>query len=215
MRRLICLLLGGLALGCDVASGLDGFYVRDVTEPEIIPCDDVPADDFSGGLDATRWIVGGAAEIAADDGLVITAAPDQVGSIESVATFDFTGCQAHVELAAPPGSEGQASFLLSLPAGYVGFVTATDGTTRMGLSVEPNLVGESTLVNAFEPTWWRLRDAGEDLVFETSPDGVTWAVKRRIAAPELAGATMILSGAARATAPDDVVTIFDHLNAEP
>jgi hypothetical protein len=211
MRAFFPILCGAQLLGCDLASGLDAFHLRNDSPDQVTPCLDVPSDDFSRGIGG-QWIVAGTANVETDGSrLVISAAPGEEGSLESRVGFDFAGCQAHLEVVAPPAVEGEASFLLSVSGGYVGFVTAEDGTIRIGMSAEPTLPGEATTVPASTP-WWRMRSAGEDLVFETSSDGSTWTFRRRISAPSLNDATLIIAGQARGGALGEVVASFDNLN---
>jgi glucose/arabinose dehydrogenase len=144
-------------------------------------------DTFTGTvIDAAKWQVVGTAARTAQNG-VLTVTPVATGTgtwgVKSQKTYDLTGSAVYVEV--PQVTKANAAvdtqFMLELDSlnrliigrGQSGFYLRHRVN---GVNTNTNLTYDATAMR-----WWRLREAGNQVFFETSPNGTTWTVRRTVA----------------------------------
>jgi hypothetical protein len=145
-------------------------------------------DDFAPGAAAPAWtaVVTGACSYTQNNGEVRFTMNGQGASYcayESASAYDLTGSGAYLEIPAITNFHPPVRF-------FVGVEDATGKTATLSFvgtnQLEHAATGlASTLTNYTAATerWWRLREAGGSLLWETSSDGRAWTVKRQAAVP--------------------------------
>jgi hypothetical protein len=150
------------------------------------------SDDFETGLDTNAWSTYGPA--GASGGRLVLKPAQSGGSSAGVitqSTFDVASCMVWAEL---------SPFAASVP-GDVSLMVSVDNTLDAELWVEQNPTSpsgrdivfsveqnssEDNQKKPYDPVnhrWLRIRFPGQQVVFETSPDGKVWTVQRQAQRP--------------------------------
>ncbi|MGW0372560.1 hypothetical protein ACWDZW_27460 [Streptomyces coeruleorubidus] len=157
------------------------------------------SDDFNDGrLDTVLWnnSYGGASE--ANGVGRVPCSPGLFAGLQTVRNFQFTGSQTVVRIATLPSLNGSTSATGSA------YINSTTSGTRIGFQYNAatgNIrcvsdVGFSDGAAVSVPfswagtRWWRIREAGGTVYWETSGDGMLWAVRRTAATPAWVGAQL-------------------------
>lgn len=154
-----------------------------VVVKEAPPVEPLFSDTFDGAL-TTNWTANGAGVTTAGGQLVIPTsgvAGSSYPNVESKTKYVLTGAAFAVDMVQPlPRAGGHYETVIETGADY-------DNAAGMFLD-EYNFQGyvttagtrAETLLAAYNGTndrWWRVRETGGAVYFETSPTGVTWTVK--------------------------------------
>jgi PKD repeat protein len=131
--------------------------------------------------------------------------------------LDLTGASARVQCVQVPG--GSANALLSVTKDSQNFLLF--GYESGYLFCDQTIAGQRdyTLINfnAAQHRHWRIRhiSAGDSIVFETSPDAVTWTAQRTVARRlPLGSVTVELSGGSYQPEGTPGTVVFDNFAAE-
>jgi hypothetical protein len=181
------------------------------------------SDDFGDGVQGPEWArsyasSGTKAEVGGE--LVLTPPSTVTGSAVYMtgAAYDLTGDAVVVEVptmvdTTTPAQaylrvENDADHGLSIAqqSGTIAFRYEEDGVT---------IVAASLLYVADDHRWWKIREAGGTVYWETSPDGAAWVVRAQMIDPPVDVTTLdVMLGAATyevVAAPG--AAHFDHYNA--
>lgn len=137
---------------------------------------------FDGGLPANLSAGGTAAVDAGQFRLPCTAGYTSLFS--SPTTFDLTGQSVAVQVISQPGAVGTREFIieLELDANNAIFMFHSGGDF-VGRLRQGGANDSATLAtySATTHAWWRIRESGGSILWETSPDGVGWSTLRTLA----------------------------------
>lgn len=199
--------------GCHMLSGLDDFragYEGCLTELR---------DDFSDPLDLKTWTPYGHDAMTIDGVLQLSwlDEPMASASVTSIQPQNVRDCAALVEVTGPPPEGGVRAgmFLGSLDNRMGMFVQ--DGELHMVVAIETGeaSVDESTDFNPMTMHWWRLREEGGEVFWDTSPDGLAWTTRHQAPRPPppFDAVPLTLGG----SSPDDKASAvtFDNVNNPP
>ncbi|HUS69121.1 MAG TPA: hypothetical protein VMZ28_31510 [Kofleriaceae bacterium] len=152
---------------------------------------DMP-ETFAGGPPCEPWgsaTADGATTTEEDGALVVAPAPDMA--------ITFGGCVTHegVDFAAGVFTEVSQVLPADAPSAYTSFnlYSTVVGTSPFALSMTVHagtLTAYLDDVNRQDVTydpqlmrWWRVRPAGDDILFETAPDGLEWSLLVAVPSP--------------------------------
>ncbi|NUP38171.1 MAG: hypothetical protein HOY76_14440, partial [Streptomyces sp.] len=110
-------------------------------------------------------------------------------SLGSSGPFDFTGDLAgngiFARVSPPEIGNGSTQFLMRVQVDANNQATLIrDGGGALNAQVINAGVTTTVAVGTYEPyshAWWRLRETGGNVLFDTAPDGVTWTTRATIA----------------------------------
>lgn len=185
-------------------------------------------DNFNDNTrDTTKWALGtvifenasvGVAE--ANGQIEITPLANEASpaiyGYKSATTYDFTGLEAQVRIAADFGTPSEAWLIVALDNdNYLRIWAVGGGNLFTRSRVGANNTNEDHGVFTFAThTYWRIRHdkVTDEIVFEYSSDGLSWTQLRRIARPfAITASTIYLSGGSGASSPTPPVVKFDDL----
>lgn len=141
---------------------------------------------------------GGATEV---NGLArVPAAAGVTAAYASARQYTFTGSWSTVHLVTVPSPTGATTATATF------MVNAVTSATRAGFLVnsvagtiscrsETGFTDASAVTLTYSPTshaWLRIRESAGSVIWETSPDGYTWTVRRTAATPAWVGADQVL-----------------------
>lgn len=181
-------------------------------------------DNFDdGSIDTGLW-PGNYGDVAEVGGrLRIDCDVAQWSGAKSATRYFLTGSGVHVQVWPPAAGGATVAYLSVLvttttPGTDAGFnIDAASGgiafLSRVGFS-DPDAVFAT--YSATDHAWLRLSEAGGTLTWETSPDGLTWTVRRTAATPAWAGDgdLALLAESHRDAGVDDYAEL-DNLNVTP
>ncbi|MGW5126673.1 hypothetical protein ACWEQ7_21985 [Streptomyces sp. NPDC004069] len=183
------------------------------------------ADDFTGStVNASRWpdayggvtLVGGRARVPA--------VPAYAG-LQSAAAWKLEGSHVFVEVPAVPAATGTATtatvhVLTAVEGTSLGFTyNAIAGTLRLFSNID--YWDDTAVTLTYSGTthrWWRLREQGGTVYWDTSQDGVTWTNRRSLATPAWVKGAKTLRLETPAYSTNSASTSyaeFAHLNVAP
>ncbi len=210
--------LGAVALGC----GDDFTPEEQGPEPPCHPAE--LEDDFSGDQLSLLWNEHGqtgTVGVAQGRAFVELAAnqPSQNVGMTTEREYDLRGCNLWLEVPLVPPAEVQGGALLmaGLDQNHFAVIETWAGSLTAGLFVGGSFeAGTSTTYDASVHRWWRLREAGGTLHFETSPDAEQWNTLLQTASPASLEAVTVMLAAQISDPYGDVVRVeFDNLNLLP
>lgn len=145
-------------------------------------------DDFTDGVPATEWraIAQGACSYREANGELrfsMTGAGVSLCAYESRAAYDLTGSRAYLEIPAITTFYAPVRFFLEVEDASARAASLTFVGTNQLEHAANGLAPVLTPYSAATEDWWRLREQGGTLFWETSNDGQTWTPKRQAAAP--------------------------------
>lgn len=179
--------------------------------------------------DTAKWTLGSIAFQNAAVGVSETSQQLQISPLantaaaaiygyQSVNSFNFTGLEARVRLAASYGAPSEGWLVVVLDANNYLRIHAVGGGnlfTRSRVASTNSNVDHGAFSFATH-TYWRIRhDSGPDqIVWEYSSNGTAWTELRRIARPfTITAVTFYLSGGSAASSPAPPVIKFDDFIA--
>ncbi len=193
-----------------------------LSDPPTVPGVDTIKDTFTGTtLDASKWVKFGTASRTTQSD-AITISPSTTGTgwqgITSKTTYQMKDNGVFVEVPkttngnAPAETqlvvEKDANHRLLIIRSYYGMVFRS--------YVDGVLSDTGTAYNATNMRWWRIREAGGNVYFETSANASTWTVRRTIAKPfDLSSVKVSLSAGTYQTTSSPGTAQFDNLNTPP
>lgn len=163
-----------------------------VSGPAPYPLAMLGEDWSTGRVDPSIWPVNsGGAFVTSEGRLRIPVNPGADTNVTSARTWTLAGSKLTAKLAAVPALNGSSNCAASM------WVTSTTSGTRIGwrydagtgqLSAQHQTsfsdAGAINLTyNPIDHAWIRIRENGTNVVWETSPDGVTWTNRRALATP--------------------------------
>lgn len=191
----------------------------------------VLSDDFNdNSQDTGKWTLG---SIAFSNALVGVSETNQqleitpianeaaaaIYGYQSVSTFDFTGLEATVRLAADYGAPSEGWLVVVLDASNYLRMHAVGGGNLFSRS-RVATVNSNVDHGAFSfatHTYWKIKhDSGSDeIVWYYSSNGSSWTELRRIARPfTITAVTFYISGGSAASNPTPPVVKFDDFAAQ-
>jgi hypothetical protein len=146
-------------------------------------------DDFQSSTQsyqwARSWVNSPETETQGGGLLVFTLAANAVksGSYYSAASFDLTGSALLVQVPETANTATHAQTYINLdgPAQNQISMIEEDGSLFARITVDSTdqILG-SFLYDSTEHAWWRIRESGGTLYWETAPDGKTWVVQQQL-----------------------------------
>ena len=186
------------------------------------------ADDFEDGRRDERWIpTSGTAEAHSREfqGQLFIDLPADTMDAEyfyrTSRPHDMTSAGVSVKVVRAPDPPMTVRLIASAADGSDGWVKMElfDGTLRANYFV---MGGETALPeeNSHDigsGEYWRIREEGNNFVWELSQDGSTWTEFAQVTKPfdDTSGMWIELGGITHASHPDPGALIFDDLNVEP
>lgn len=143
-------------------------------------------DAFTGTtIDATKWSTFGTAAQTTQNGTLNVAptanAPGYFG-IVSKQNYDLTGSSLLADVSQTTGAgAAETQLMAELDANNRAVIMRSNNNLVARLSTNNVNSDTSVAYNATSMKWWRIREAGNTIYFETSPDSVTWTVRRQTA----------------------------------
>ena len=142
------------------------------------------SDSFAGPLDTTKWTVSATAGSASASGGVLSITPTTGTDtaavyVTSIASYTFNGSQASTKVIGVVDGSINNKFTLRAPGNQneVGWYYEQGNLWAYwranGVETDPGFVTYSASSHAY----WRVRQAGTTVFWETSPDGVTYTVQ--------------------------------------
>ena len=142
------------------------------------------SDSFAGPLDTTKWTVTATAGSAGASAGVLTITPntgtDATGVyVTSIPSYTFMGSQASTKVLSVVDGNINNKFTLRAPGNqnevgwYYEYGNLWAYWRVNGVETDPGFVTYSPTTHAY----WRMRQAGTSVFWETSPDGVTYTVQ--------------------------------------
>src|SRR6185437_10786798 len=117
--------------------------------------------------------------------LVFTLAPnaDAYAAYVSSASYDLTGSSVvlQVPTSANPATSAQTNLFLDGPASTSILMQEEKGQLYLSIETASGTqdIG-SVLYDPVQHAWWRIRESGGTLFWETAPDGKAWAVQAQL-----------------------------------
>lgn len=171
-------------------------------------------DDFA-SADGAKWVGYNGSTIAVSSGQ-LSLTPDNTfnRAITSATTYDVTGSAAAVKIV-QLGSSQILTLSLRNSTGVHRFdLQYSIGTLVFRESVNSVLSDTSIPYVAADHVWWRIREAGGTVFWETSVDGTTW-VTRRSKTWGVPSVTAMLARLEAYTASGSTVALLDDFNSPP
>jgi hypothetical protein len=184
------------------------------------------SDDFADGVRGDQWLPSTSSHCTmTENGQLefgLSPAPSSCEYISSY-SYDLTGSSVIVEVpTAPTKADGAVSWLRAVTdeTNESGYEIGVDEGTLQFVRVNSDGSGATEVTTTFDPVahrWWRIREAGGQIVYETAPDGKTWTMhdSEPVSYPVTAMRTHLGVSVydQAATAPGHVD--FAHLNIPP
>jgi hypothetical protein len=218
-----------LALACGACQPPDGIY--DLVGNEGDTCgpgsvaeiaddfdDDTKADVWAGYADPSASIaeVNGQVEMRVDGSTPAFAGYAWLGGPRSL-----LGCHVSVQMKQVGSTAGGVFTYLSVPS-EAGTAVGDIAFTHVGSSITMSVGGggasssQSIPYDPVEQAFWRVREAGGAIHFETSSDGASWLPQFTADTPSFAGTVSVNIGmGVNEPVPGGGFAVFDHLNVEP
>lgn len=185
-------------------------------------------DDFDdNSRDTAKWTLGSIAfenaAVGVDEAnqqveitpLALTGSPAIYG-YKSLNTYDFTGREASIRIAADIDPNTEAWLVVALDASNYIRTWVAGGTLQTRSRVAAGNTNESHGTFSFTShTYWRIRhdDNSDEIVWEYSPDGGEWLELRRLARPiTITSVSVYLSGGTGASVASPGLVKFDDFN---
>ena len=176
-------------------------------------------DDFA-TQDAAKWnYYGGAAATAGQ--LVVPCLSSYGAGAETFgqAVYDLTGSSICVEAVQMPNlGNGSTEAFFELGIDADNRITFYKSGADLGFRERVAGVNSQTVIayNADAHRWWRIRESGGTLYWDTSPDGNTWTNRRsKTATIALTSFYVALAAGFWGTEPTPGTAIFDNVNVAP
>jgi hypothetical protein len=152
--------------------------------PPTLPKVSSASDSFAGPLDPAKWTVSATAGSASASGGVLTITPNPATSstavyVTSAASYAFTGSQASTKVVGVVDGSINNKFTLRAPGNQneLGWYYEQGKLFAYwranGVETDPSFLTYVPATHAY----WRVRQAGTSVFWETSPDGVTYTVQ--------------------------------------
>lgn len=179
-------------------------------------------DNFNdNSMDTNLWSLMSGTGTTAETGgqLTITPASNNPGATydgySSVGTFDFTGSQATIEcvqgIASTTGVEQAFSIELNSSNSITLFLAGSNIAFRVRTSGSNNdtFTGRSDAAMR----WWRIRESGGTVFFETSSNGNSWTMRRATTVSfAITSMRLKMSAGTWQNVASPGTAIFDNLN---
>ena len=193
-----------LCAGCDGVFGLT--HVQ--TQPDVPPAHRCFVEPFTGTTFDPRWTISNAANtiIAVRDAdelrfeYAALAPPKSFNALIATVAHDFRSGDITAELVEPPGLHRETNLRLSAtPTEYysIGLRFDQETSTVPRLIAKINDTGTEVISRPWDPVndhWMRIRIAGIEATFETSPDAMTWTGKSTIVTTQPISLSVMLNG---------------------
>src|SRR5690606_37967770 len=185
-------------------------------EPGLLPL----TEDFADALDPEVWDVAPAnGQISVANGVLSITPNTGYPAITTVAAYDLRNKSVLVEVVTPSpvdaGNNETTGFAILRDANNAARFFHKGTLFRVQVLVG----GSSTMytIGTLDPTaqrWWRIRETGGTLFWETSPDSRTWTTQVQVSPPWSADAVHIElhAGLEGAAPPQPTIVQFDNLN---
>jgi hypothetical protein len=179
-------------------------------------------DDFSGAARGRGWNAwangtGSHAQVAGE--LVIEHGPGSgEAAYYSAQLFDLTGAEALVEVPAVAAqTTSYVFFRLEIDGGHGVELLVSDGSLRaryeLGYSTQTL---HNTPFDVALHRWWKIREEGGIIHWESSSDGIRWKELAQLAAPiDVTALEVILGSGLASSTPDSDATVYDNYNLPP
>lgn len=188
-------------------------------------------DDFaSGSRDAAKWnLSAGSATIAQTGGRMEVTLPTAGNSgsraYVSVNNYDLTESYSLVEVPTVPSTVGDNATYLILKSSLTGgnwfgiSIETFDGgakTIKFNRWSSGSLSTTSITYDPVAHKYIRIRHSGSNILWETSPDGVTWTTRRSLATPWAITSMGVTLGATKdSNTGSPGIAAFDNFNLPP
>lgn len=110
--------------------------------------------------------------------------------------WDFTSSAIFARITPPPVGTGTTQFIMRLVVDANNRASLFfDGGGILTATVVNAGVSTTTVIGTYDPynhSWWRLREASGNVLFETAPDGWTWTTRATIAHSWSAAAVQVI-----------------------
>lgn len=177
------------------------------------------ADTFSGtGINLSKWdVYPGAPRVTQNERLLVSPAASATGyyGVISKQRYLFDENALFVEIAGRTSASTTAETQLILELDPQNNITLGATGTSLHMRHKTAGINSDTFVpfDAAAMRWWRLREAGSSIYFETSPDGLAWTVRRTVAKTfDLSGVKVILQAGTWQQVSSPGTAQFDNLN---
>jgi hypothetical protein len=201
----------------------------DPNAPDASGCDQGPtlgfSDDFDDNTPDPRWTVstGGTGTAVEVNGRVEIGfsggPPNHSGKFQTGdPTFDIAGSRVFVEVLQVVDADGISRFrIISTSSNFAEIRVNGSGQLQARVNNGPGVETLNTIVyNATQQRWWQMREAGSQLIFEVSPDGMSWSIVATTPTPSFAGdVTVELEAISTASNGSSSDAYFDNLNVLP
>lgn len=190
----------------------------------------IPAASFverfdSGVQDAARWDwYGAAGDVSIVGGALQAKALPAYPAAQTTGVYNLVGSSATVQVVGVPNlvANGSTEAMLRLSLDSANEIAVVWANGQLYFRTRVNYAYSDVGAVPFDQAamaWWRIREQGGTLYWDTSPDSVAWTVRRTLAgAPFPLNALKIglLAGNYNNADPATVgVATFDNLNAPP
>lgn len=181
------------------------------------PCHPVGlADAFDGNDVSNLWTPQGATETIAVSGGQLHITPDPAlgewAGLVTGATYDFDECAAWVRVPVVYSNATTGFSYFQLVGDDSLKIEARDGNLEMKRSNDMAAVPYDPVAHL----WWRIREEGSTVYFETSPDGLDWTTRHSVPTPPGIATMRLGLGLVPGTDPSPPLeTRFDDLNGTP
>ncbi|NUR65146.1 MAG: hypothetical protein HOQ47_05245 [Streptomyces sp.] len=132
-------------------------------------------------------------------------------------TGDLAGNGLYARVSPPPIGNGSTQFLMRVAVdGNNQATLIRDGGGALNAQVINAGVTTTTGIGTYEPyshAWWRLRESGGNILFDTAPDGFTWTTRATIAHAWAATAvSVVFISGFFGTEAAGLAAFVDHVN---
>lgn len=181
----------------------------------------VMADNFNDNLVSPLWglyeISATAQETNHQAVISIPGAPAKFAGFVSTTAYSLLGCHGSIEVAQSPQHPSTVAHMSLSPDPSSGadVVEVHQIDKALVFTLVVGGVATDDCVIPYLPVahrFWRIREIGGNLLWETGPDGVAWTVQRREATPAFASAVRIDFGVIPLASDVAGVGIFDNFN---
>lgn len=180
-------------------------------------------DNFNGAVDPIKWPAsfgtysqtGGRARVGCDTGF---------SAYASAANYTLEESAARVQIF-PPAAAGAATeawaqlLITTTTLGTDAVAEVNTATGNLALRLRAAFIDAGTVLLPYDPVahaWVRIRETSGSLLWETSPDGVTWTTRRTETAPSWVSATTLqVQLLAHRDSGITNFAEFDNLNVAP
>ena len=184
--------------------------------PTVSAC--LPADGFEGEDFHPMWSAYGDSTAMGEATFTLAADSVDYHGINSTQTHDVRGCAVWLRTVTLPNAGATADAFLQYVLDQDNYVGVVLVLGLIEFRVETDASEVVVFSDTFDPVehrWWRLREDGGNVFFDTAPDGRTWTEHAGTPAPEYVDETTVgLGGCSWLEHDSPGLVEYDDFNTE-